>query len=241
VKAKFFHALAVSAIACATAGSVQVGASVVGPGGSAQFTDISGFTVPPGTVLADSTRDFSVTFNVDPGGTFIQTADGTLHGQVLRRDDGMLTFVYDFSLPRGGGTFGEEFGSKATVASFDNFTTDVSGRFVNPGFPDISRSSDGNVITFGGQGQGEDGSPLIVIATNATKFDSRGHASLTAVDEFSVPETSGLVVGKGSADLSGTLEPIHENGPTPIPLPPAVYGGIAMFAGVVVSRMRRVK
>jgi hypothetical protein len=135
VNAKVFRAMAFSAIACLSAASSM--ASVVGPGQSVLFSDINDFVVPPGTVLADATQNFTVDFHVYPDGAFIESDGGTLHSQVLRRDDGMLTFVYDFSLPRGGGTFGEEFGSGATVAGFDSFTTDVSGRFANPGFPTI--------------------------------------------------------------------------------------------------------
>jgi hypothetical protein len=81
-----------------------------------------------------------------------------------------------------------------------------------------------------------------VIATNATEFNSKGHASLTAVDEFAnVPNEIGLTLGIGSAELSGTFQPARSEGPVAVPLPPAMYGGMAMLAGIVVARVRREK
>jgi hypothetical protein len=236
----FLRSLALAAAACGVV-SLSAEASLVGPGESAQFTDIKGFTVPPGTLLAESTQDFTLDFKNFDDGTPLLSANASLHSQVLRRADGQLTFVYDFTEDRGtGGQFGEE-GGHAVLRGFDSFTTDVTGilQHTNIGFPNIHRSDDGNTITFGDVGEGLGGAPLVVIATNATAFDSNGHATLTSRDEF--PGDTTLVVGEASTDLSGIFQPIQENGGggAVVPLPPAAYGGLAMLAGIVATSIRR--
>lgn len=241
MNAKFLCGGICSLIACGLLGTATANASLVGPGETVTFTDIQDFVVPPGTLLAQSTKTFTIDFK-DENGDLLESGDGTLHSQVLRRDDGKLTFVYNFEVlgPGGGGPIGEE-GGDAKVSAFGGFSTDVSGIFQHGGspFPVISRSNDGDTITFGGAGGGAPtaSAPLIVIGTDATKFDAKGHASITGIDEFGGEVVH--TIGSGTADVSGTFQPIRDGGPVTVPLPPAAYPGLGMVGLVVGATLRR--
>lgn len=246
---KFLRAAAFAGIACGLCFVENASAATysVAPGGTVSIDPFIKFVPPSGTVISEMTKKFTMDFSDDNGLVHIP-ANGTFLTQVLRRDDGKLTFLYDLDvLTASGSNIGEE-GGNTKYSAFGDFTTVVSGKYQdggNPG-PVISRSSDGNTLTFAGAGGGEPtaNSPLLVVETNATNFDSEGHTSLTWFDETGNPDTQngpGLIGVKGTAELSGVFEPVHESGPVAVPLPSAAYGGLAMLSGIVVTSLRRRK
>ncbi len=245
---KLLRAVCISAIGCGLCFVENASAATysVTPGQTVSIDPFIKFVPPSGTVVSETTKKFTMDFSDDKGLVHIP-ANGTFLTQVLRRDDGKLTFLYNIEvLTSDGGDIGEEGGS-TQYSAFGDFTTIVSGQFQhggNPG-PVISRSSDGNTLSFGGEGHGEPTaqSPLLVVETDATEFDSNGHTSLTWFDETGDPDPldPGFTTIKGTADFSSVFEPVHESGPVAVPLPPAAYGGLAMLAGIVVTRIRRQK
>jgi hypothetical protein len=236
-----FRSLAVSAITCGSIAAFQVQAAPVGPGQTVPYSAVGDSTyTPPGTVIAQQTLSKTFTydpqFNPDPGAPFNQQHPEltfSFTNKVYRADDGHLTFTFE---PVGSDTgFGERW--SITTGDYSGFTTDVHSFDAST----LSRDNAGNVTLARPDSSGH-GIPSVLIETNATNFNQQGTADVTGADEFMLdtgPSSSTLVLSTTAGSLSGLYQPASEGGPAAIPLPPAVYGGLAMLAGIVVTRVRR--
>jgi hypothetical protein len=133
------------------------------------------------------------------------------------------------------------------VRSFATFLTDVSG-VSGSGAIQLSRSTgEGAELTASNSAaqSGNAGPPRIVIATDATAFDSNGSVDLRLANEFTLHEIGaepeqGFQINAAFANfaLTGTFQPVAEGAPpVAVPLPSAAYAGCAVL--VVALRFAR--
>ena len=224
-------------------------AAPVPPGGGVNIDFVENFQLPSGEQLAQKVIDFTLQYNVPPGGTAAPTPSttGTLTSSVYRGDAGGLVFVYDVDVV-GRDTYVDET-SNFSVGSFAGFDTDITGRLKDFDYFTAVRSTDGSTIrTETGEGIGA--APVIIVETNATTFDENGTARYVAGAEFLVtePEDPDDVFQRtldAFVDLTGVYQPVADDpgpGPTPnpIPLPPAAWAALmTMGAFGAGSRVRR--
>ena len=244
VAASLIAAAAAAALAAAPAGAP---AALVAPGGSFT-TDDQDFVAPSGEVVASDARTITLDFDIpspyEPAGDEY-TFDVSFTSEVLRDPaTQQLTFVYRFEKEADARSFYREGGS-FSVGGFAGFETDVTANGVWFG----TRGADGATLEADSVGNGQGLLPYFVIATDATAFDSNGTLSGSASDEFSVfdsVEQQTPAIGLGTTwSLTGTFQPIVDDGGggggTPIPLPPAVWTGLAALAGSgALAKARRV-
>jgi hypothetical protein len=195
--------------------------------------------LPTGTPIAEMTRDVAVTY-IPVQSEFFQPVHVTHSyvNQVFRDPVTQhLTFVLhatdlertDFAIF-----------SHATYGSFDDFTTDVHAQAQQAGFGNdstLSRDLDGN-ITIKADTFDQSRAPIFVINTDATEFDRNGFAHINAKDEFSLTaKDNSTTLGNAETDYTfdGLFAP-RESGPVAVPLPPAVYGGLAMLVAIALPR-----
>jgi len=124
------------------------------------------------------------------------------------------------------------------VTAFGDFGTDVfsdqSGGSVDAG---AIRSPDGNEIHFIGAEEPFDG--YFIVRTDATDYEDGGTARILARFQTGVPSQS-----QDQFQTFETFQPAADDGPgpTPIPLPPALWAGLStmgVFGAIRVLRRRR--
>ena len=198
---------------------------------------------PAGDVLARSVLPFSILYQADSGGTFLDfdgEAGGTLTNTVLRdASTGTLTFVYDIDLDDEHVDASEA--SVLTVRGFEGLSTDVSGLLDFEQEVLATRSADGSEVRLGSDDPGLGGAPVLVVRTDATAFARTGSVRFFAGDELPVlgPDGPALEFAGGTSVILGTFEPAADGDPPPpaaIPLPPAAWSGLAGIAAICASR-----
>jgi hypothetical protein len=214
-------------------------AAPVAPGASVEIDTFENPPVlPTGPKLGEQTIPFTLNYALPAGAT---TADptpsttGSLTQSVFRNtSSGGLTFVYDIDVQNEIEYVDEV--SRLTVGSFGNFSTDVTGSSSeHTSVLRASRSADGATITsIASEGLG--GAPLLIIDTDATAFDRTGTGTYFADAEF-VINGPGFPDGRqvdlnATADFTGLFQPAADTGPgpTPVPLPPAVWAALLTTA-----------
>jgi hypothetical protein len=240
----FVVALAANDSSPALAGVVEPGETVVVNG-----TD---FVSLEGPVLATSTLSFSITYQPNGPGEFVDfggTVEGTLTNMVVRDTDrGTLLFVYDIDLDSAaGGDADASDASTLTVNGFGAFHTHVDGALDFESVILASRELDGSAIKLTSDDPGLGGAPRLIVRTDATAFDATGTASFFAGDELAVRTPDGLEIelAAGTAVIGGTFRPVDAGpapAPNPIPLPPALWSAVVALGAAGVSKsLRRAK
>jgi hypothetical protein len=157
-------------------------------------------------------QTFQMTFKYPPFSP-AQDHNVTFINSVYRNPDtGNLIFGYRFSgLP----SFEDfDFDTKG----FGGLRTEVTSNVGAGGFK-ASRSADGSVINFLGQGES---SNISYIATDATSFNKNGITIATSSNQFG---DVGAITD--TIEVPGTFQPVA------VPLPPAVWGGSVMLMAVM--------
>jgi hypothetical protein len=213
----------------------QAQALSLAPGDIVRYTDMSGTAVAGNQDFSNPIAAGDVAFDRTEGGFVAgETVDDLEYirariAQTIYRTPGTneLTFVNQLifdQLQAVGGPGGIAGGySLSGFAGFDldvDFNSDLS----TAGF-DVSRSADGDVLTFGVATIVIDfDGPVLIVRTNAVAFNSSGM--------FSAP----TLLGFGSEDISanGTFAP------SPVPLPPALglLASALAFFGFAVRRQK---
>jgi hypothetical protein len=233
-------ALCAGAIAAGLVAGTSM-AAPVGPGQTLMVDENVG--LPQGTPIAEIKRDVAITYvPVQPGFFLPLNTTRSFVNQVFRDPVTQhLTFVLHATDLE---TTGFELASAATYGSFDDFTTDVHAQAHQAGIGEpstLQRDLSGN-ITIQSPNVDISIAPIFVVNTNATDFDRNGFAHMTAKDEFELTETDGVstTLGNAAADftIDGLFQP-KESGTVAVPLPPAVYGGLAMLAVIALPRVLR--
>jgi len=215
-------------------------AGMVHPGETVVINE-DGLTMPEGAVLAQSVLPFSIAYEADAGSflDFDGNATGVLTNTVLRDEQtGTLVFVYDVDLAGEGDTDASE-ASILTATGFAGFSTDVTGTLDFETVVLGSRTDDGADVKLSSDDPGLGGAPRLVVRTDATAFDDTGSAKFFAGDELAVRTPDGVSIefAAGSAVLFGTFEPAADEAPpTAIPLPPAVWSGLAGLGAMGAAR-----
>jgi len=168
----------------------------------------------------------------------IETVTVTFRSQVMRDPDTQrLTFVY--RLEETPGTLPNLLDEKIAMAikSFAGFETDITSSVSLT----IERSADGGTINAFTPPPGVDEIelPTIVIATDATDFDSLGSIDGTISGGIPVepPSASNLST---PFSLPGTFQPVESGGGGAIPLPGAAWAGLMMLgATAAFAKWRR--
>jgi hypothetical protein len=244
---KHWIAVVAAVAACVAARTSPSRAGVVHPGETVTVSDLD-LTMPEGAVLARSVLPFSVEYEAGSGGTFVEfggTTAGTLTSTVVRDEaTGTLVFVYDVDFAGDAGADASE-ASVLTVSGFDTFVTDVTGALDYESAVLASRSDDASAVRLGSDDAGLGGAPKLVVRTDATAFAATGTARFFAGDELAVrtPDGLSLEFAAGTAEVAGTFEPADADpgngGGTPIPLPPAVWSGLAVLGAMGATRAVR--
>jgi hypothetical protein len=188
-----------------------------------------------GDTLLSETTPFDIIFE-QPEGSPPNSVNGTLTHLVVRESaTGNLAFHYRLQGDVVGGVIDFE---DLIVNGFAGFTTDVFSDQDSFGIGTASRSANGDTVTF--QGDEEPFSGNFVIRTNATEFEAG--AGSTAV---LVRAQTGEPIGgpDRTVTLAATAAPLADDGgpgPNPIPLPPAVWAGLATMGGFgAMKRLRQ--
>jgi hypothetical protein len=214
------------------AASLFAGAALAAPVGPGQF--IQDHTVPlmpVGVQIASKTIHWTAevvnsTPEIYPGYVpDVRFIDGTATSSVWKDGSGKLSFLYDFSLPNYDDNL-----SELTVSDYSGFSTDVSANLNDVAV--VSRSADGETIKAGSY-WGNGSSPHLLIATNATSFDSHGTAIFRGSTDYIMShnaegDANPYLTVHVTANLSGLYQPAEST--AAVPLPPAVYGGMASLA-----------
>jgi hypothetical protein len=220
--------------ACLSLFSTTAMADLVGPGQTIHYYSLNDDSRDPNPdfdLVARNTRD--VTFDYGHG----RKLSFTFENYILRNPANQhLTFVFGPTKETGVGFYEgwtmqyENVGNEpVNVHSYSDLTIqDVAGKL------DILASVyDGPY------------DPILIVDTNATKFDQNGTIQLYGADEFYVPdaEDQDYIQTLGARHLfDGVYQPVFsETPPASVPLPPAAYGGFALLAAVIATRLGSVK
>ena len=237
-------ALAASvAVGCLAIGGLAGDAQAVNvdPGGSVTVTGDT-FVAPTGDVVDSATQNVVLSYVLDPTVPEPVATDFnvTFTSQVLRDPaTNRLTFVYGLeetpdTLPD---LLNEQL--SLSLSSFTGFATDVSA----DGSFDVNRSADGGSIQFTNTAGTELDLPTIVIATDATNYNSSGAIDGT-VGGDQIDTGGGPTNLSVPFSISGTFQPADDDVEPPppgvIPLPAGVWLGlVALAGGGVAKRYRR--
>jgi hypothetical protein len=214
------------------AASLFTGAALAAPVGPGQsINDRTPDLAPPGVQIASKTINWTadvVNLDQDTHPGWIPntpTIDGSVTTSVWRDSSGKLSFLYDFALPNYDDNL-----RQLTVTNYAGFSTDVTAWFNDIAV--IKRSADGKTIT-GVTNGGNGAEPHMLVTTDATSFDSGGTAIFLGSTDFIQGHSpngdqSGPLSVSVTANLSGLYQPAEST--AAVPLPPAVYGGMASLA-----------
>ncbi len=233
------RAVAACLLGCLSAGIAL--ADPVGPGQAITVAPPNGITpTPQGVQIASQTINFTadVTSLDDflPG--FVpnqQTVNGTLVNSVWRDSSGHLSFQYEVTrFPNYDDNL-----SEFSASNYAGFSTDFEGILGTT--IAVKRSADGKTVD-ASAGEGLGANPLVILATDATNFNTGGHATFIGETDF-VPghndqgQTNVLDV-RATANFSGLYQPTSSS-VAAVPLPPAVYGGSALLGLIFLAQRRR--
>jgi len=212
----------------------------VGPGGSFTIDNQPGEFVPPtGDVVASQDVPLTLTYieGLPEGATVLDSNvfETTLRAQVLRDPlTQRLTFYYQVDAPSENAALSIDEGN-VILNAFGAFATDVDAAGSWFG----SRSDDGNTITAETTGIGAGESLQFAVATDATEFNSGGSARVFFQNTFAISNPAEPLQDQTTlaADVTttGVFQPVTDVGPTPIPLPPAAWGGLLALAAAGTS------
>jgi hypothetical protein len=244
--AAVISASAVSIGGVASAGPVAPGQTVQQAFGDQPEFQFSESMVSGLTLVSQGSQSFETTVVPNPGTTFpggstdpITDVAGTLTNSVFRDPStGNLSFLYRFDLSTD--LHGAE-DTQVDLTGFDSFATDIF--FGNGHKYKITRSANGDELTFHNFGGIATVPEEILIRTDAREFSSDGTLRLHTSDEFDVfvpPDLNDRAALGGDTTLTGTFAPT--SGAQAIPLPAAALpamGMLTVLGGAGAWRRRR--